>query len=59
MIRYLKGSLVIFHKYSLYNQVVSQYRGEHEKLSAGEFKRQITVLSQKFKGKTVEDFIRR
>lgn len=58
VIRYLKGSLVIFHKYSLYNQVVSQYRGEHGKLSAGEFKRQITVLSQKFKGKTVEDFIR-
>lgn len=58
VVRYLKGSLVIFHKNSLYNQLVSQYRGEHEKLPAEEFKRQITVLSQKFKGKTVEDFIK-
>ena len=58
VVRYLKGSLVIFHKNSLYNQLVSQYRGEHEKLPAEEFKRQITVLSQTFKGKTVEDFIK-
>ena len=59
VVRYLKGSLLVFHKNSLYNQLVSKYRGEHEKMSAEEFKRQITVLSQKFKGKTVKDFIKR
>lgn len=59
MVRYLKGALVVFHKNSLYNQLVSKYRGEHEKMSAEEFKRQITVLSQKFKGKTMEDFIKK
>lgn len=58
VVRYLKGSLVVFHKNSLYNQLVSQYRGEHEHLSVEEFRRQIIELSLKFKGKTVEDFIK-
>ena len=55
MSRYLKGSMVIFHKDSFYNQLVSQYRGEHDKMPPEEFKRQIGVLSQKMKGKTIAD----
>ena len=53
--RFLKGSMVIFHKDSFYNQLVSRYRGEHDKMPADEFKRQISVLSQKMKGKTITD----
>ena len=53
--RFLKGSMVIFHKDSFYNQHVSTYRGEHDKMPADEFKRQISVLSQKMKGKTITD----
>lgn len=47
--------MVIFHKDSFYNQLVSRYRGEHDKMPADEFKRQISVLSQKMKGKTITD----
>lgn len=53
--RFLKGSMVIFHKDSFYNQLVSRYRGEHDKMPADEFKRQISALSQKMKGKTITD----
>lgn len=59
VVRYLKGSLVVFHKNSLYNHLVSQYRGEHDKLTAEEFKKQITVLSHRFRGKTIEDFMKK
>ncbi len=59
IVRYLKGSLVVFHKNSLYNQLVSKYRGEHDKMPAEEFKRQIKELAEKFKGKKVENFIKK
>jgi len=54
--RLLKGSLVIFHKNSLYNQIVSKYKGEHDKVSAEEFREIIEMYSQKFSGKTIADF---
>ena len=31
---FLKGSLVIFHKNSLYNNLVSEYKGEHDNMPA-------------------------
>ena len=35
--RYLKGSFVFFHKDSVYNKSVSKYRGEHDKMTIGDF----------------------
>lgn len=35
--RYLKGSFVFFHKDSVYNKSVSKYRGDHDKMSSGDF----------------------
>lgn len=54
--KYLKGSMVIFHKDSFYNQLISKYQGEHDKMPAEEFKRQIGILSKKLKGRTMADF---
>ena len=46
--RYLKGSFVFFHKDSIYNQSVSKYKGEHDKMSSDKFHDAIVELSQKF-----------
>lgn len=54
--RMLKGSMVIFHKNSLYNMLISQYKGEHDKVTAEDFRSQITDCSKKLKGKTIADF---
>lgn len=53
--RMLKGSMVIFHKNSLYN-MLSRYKGEHNKVTADEFRSQVIAVSRKLKGKTIEDF---
>ena len=53
--RMLKGSMVIFHKNSLYNWL-SRYKGEHDKVTADEFRSQVITVSRKLKGKTIEDF---
>lgn len=53
--RFLRGSMVIFHKNSIYNQLISEYKGEHDKMSPETFKVEITKLSKKFYGKTISD----
>ena len=54
--RFLKGSMVVFHKNSLYNMLITQYKGEHDKVQADEFREHIMSCSQKLKGKTIADF---
>lgn len=54
--RFLRGSMVVFHKNSLYNKIVSQDKGEHDKIMANEFREYIMSQSQKLKGKTIADF---
>lgn len=44
--RYLKGSFVFFHKDSVYNKSVSKYRGEHDKMTIGDFHDAIVALAQ-------------
>jgi serine/threonine-protein kinase len=57
--RYLHGSFVIFHKDSIYNNLISKYEGEHDRVSAEQFRGLILSLSQKLAGKTMEDFRKR
>lgn len=59
VVRYLKGSMVIFHKSSFYNHLITDYDGDHEKMPPEEFKRKIITISRKLRGKTIDDFIRR
>ena len=54
--RSLRGSMVVFHKNSLYNMIVSQYKGEHDKIMVNEFREYIMSQSHKLKGKTIADF---
>ena len=54
--RMLKGSMVIFHKNSLYNMLIAKYKGEHDTVTADEFRNSIVGYSQKLKGKTIADF---
>ena len=50
--RYLKGSFVFFHKDSVYNKSVSKYRGEHDKMTIGDFHDAIVQYSKMYhKGK--------
>lgn len=51
--RYLRGSFVIFHKDSIYNHFISNYKGEHEKLGLQEFRKQISLLADKYKGENM------
>lgn len=51
--RYLRGSFVTFHKDSIYNNYISKYNGEHEKLGMQEFRKQISILASKYKGETM------
>lgn len=44
--RYLKGSFVFFHKDSVYNKSVSKYRGEHDKMTIGDFHDTIVQYSK-------------
>lgn len=44
--RYLKGSFVFFHKDSVYNKSVSKYRGEHDKMTIGDFHDAIVQYSK-------------
>ena len=54
--RFLKGSMVIFHKNSLYNLLISNYKGEHDIVGAEQFRGLITDYCLKLKGKTIADF---
>ena len=44
--RYLKGSFVFFHKDSVYNKSVSKYKGEHDKMTIGDFHNAIVQYSK-------------
>lgn len=46
--RYLKGSFVFFHKDSIYNQKVSKYSGEHDKMSSNDFHDAILKYAQMY-----------
>lgn len=54
IIRYLKGSFVLFHKDSIYNHIISKYRGEHEKMGFLKFREGIFKLEKRFRGETME-----
>ena len=54
--RFLKGSMVIFHKNSLYNLLISNYKREHDIVGAEQFRKLITDYSLKLQGKTIADF---
>ncbi|MCE9106371.1 hypothetical protein [Bacteroides pyogenes] len=43
--RYFRGNFVIFHKDSIYNHFISQYKGGHEKLGLQQFRTQISQLA--------------
>lgn len=54
IIRYLKGSFIFFHKDSIFNHYISKYKGEHDKISADQFRSIIERLAEKFKGQNME-----
>ncbi len=51
--RYLHGSFVMFHKNSIYNNFISQYKGEHEKLGLQQFRVQISQLADTYRGENM------
>lgn len=54
IVRYLKGSMVAFHKDSIYNGFISKYKGEHSKYTADGFRKIIDDLATKFSGETMK-----
>lgn len=54
IVRYLRGSLVAFHKDSIYNNEVAKYEGEHSQYTATEFRQYIVSLADKFVGETMK-----
>lgn len=54
IVRYLKGSMVAFHKDSIYNCMISKYKGEHSKITADGFRQFIANLATKFSGETMK-----
>lgn len=44
--RYLRGSFVIFSKFSIYNEISATYDARHDKMDAEEFRAYITVLRE-------------
>lgn len=55
--RYLEGSFVFFHKDSLYNHFVSQYKGEHYKLGAEKFRYVIMHIAENNRGMNMENVL--
>lgn len=51
--RYLRGSFVMFHKDSIYNNSISQYRGEHEKIGLQQFRVSISRYADTYKGQNM------
>lgn len=47
--RYLKGSFVIFGKFSPYNKVSSTYDGRHDKMTSDQFKKFIQTVIDRLK----------
>lgn len=48
IVRYLKGSLVVFHKNSIYNRKVAKYQGEHSKYTVSDFRQYIVQLADEY-----------
>ncbi len=44
--RYLRGSFVIFSKFSIYNEISATYDARHDKMDTEEFRAYITVLRE-------------
>lgn len=57
VIRYLNGSFVLFHKDSIYNHLISQYRGEHNGFMPNDFRNAIEMLANKFMGETIKSLM--
>jgi len=51
--RFLHGTFVLFHKDSIYNHLISEYNGEHEKLGLKRFRTQIAMLAEKYRGENM------
>ena len=47
LVRFPRGSFVVFQKSGAYNQRVSQYLGEHDKMGADAFRRWVTECASK------------
>jgi len=47
LVRFPRGSFVVFQKSGVYNQRVSQYLGEHEKMGADAFRRFVAECAAK------------
>lgn len=43
----------MFHKDSIYNHFISQYKGEHDKLGLQKFRDIISQLADKYKGENM------
>lgn len=54
IVRYLHGTFLFFHKDSIYNQLICQYDGGHERYGFTDFRLFIEELAKKFKGATME-----
>ena len=54
IVRYLRGSMVAFHKDSIYNGIISKYKGEHSKYTADGFRELIASLATKYSGETMK-----
>lgn len=54
IVRYLKGSMVAFHKDSIYNGMISKYKGEHSNYTADGFRQLIASLATKYSGETMK-----
>lgn len=48
IVRFLKGSLVVFHKNSIYNRKVAKYQGEHSKYTVSDFRQYIVQLADEY-----------
>ena len=46
--RYLRGSLVVFHKNSIYNRKVAKSQGEHSKYTDSDFRQYIVQIAGKY-----------
>ena len=46
--------MVAFHKDSIYNCIISKYKGEHSKYTADGFRQLIAGFATKFSGETMK-----
>lgn len=51
IVRYLKGRLIAFHKNSIYNLLIANYNGEHNRYTALDFRQYIVQQAERFEAK--------